>query len=186
MTPSLLIAMVAINTILIERCQSARDTSTSSVTREAMMTSSTLKLQGGLADEHDKSIVRVLWVTRQNSSHDDAHCCSYVNCCNASGRNATMKQGDLPNGKHQAYWANACPWSPTMWASGSMKAKTSNKNSAATRTHGTHVTHATLAVQTAQVSQLAAPGTPSPDNKTSASSDNNNSKYHIILVWFLK
>ena len=57
----LLIAMVAINAVLIERCQSARDTNASNVTRnKAMETNSILKLQGGLANEHDKSSMRAL------------------------------------------------------------------------------------------------------------------------------
>ena len=61
MNPLLLIVVVAIDAILIERRQSARDTNTSNATRsEATATNSALKLQGSLADEHDKSIVRAL------------------------------------------------------------------------------------------------------------------------------
>ena len=61
MDPSLLIAVVAINAVLIERRQSARNTNASNGTRnEAMATSSTLKSQGSLADKHDKSVVRAL------------------------------------------------------------------------------------------------------------------------------
>ncbi len=60
MNPSSLIAVVAINAILIERRQSVRDTNTSNATRnEATATNSVFKPQGGLAGEHDKSVVRV-------------------------------------------------------------------------------------------------------------------------------
>ena len=60
MNPLLLIAVVAIDAILIERRQSARDTNTLNAMRnKAMATNSTLKLQGSLADEHVKSVVRV-------------------------------------------------------------------------------------------------------------------------------
>ncbi len=54
--------MVAIDAVLIERRQSARDTNASNATRnKAMATNSALKLQGSLADEHDnKSVVRAL------------------------------------------------------------------------------------------------------------------------------
>ncbi len=51
-----------------------------------------------------------------------------------------------------------------------------NKNSAAAMTRGIRVTRATLAVRTMQANGLAATGTLSLDNKTSASSDDNNSK----------
>jgi hypothetical protein len=61
MDPSLLIAMVAINAVLIERRQSVRDTNASNATRnEATATNSVFKPQGGLAGEHNKSVVRVL------------------------------------------------------------------------------------------------------------------------------
>jgi hypothetical protein len=61
MTPSSLIVMVAINVILIKRRQSACNTNTLSVMRdEAVATSSALKLQGSLANKHDKIIVRML------------------------------------------------------------------------------------------------------------------------------
>jgi hypothetical protein len=60
MNPSSLIAVVAIDAVLIERRQSVRDTNTSNTTRnEATATNSVLKPQGGLAGEHDKSVVRV-------------------------------------------------------------------------------------------------------------------------------
>jgi hypothetical protein len=52
-------------------------------------------------------------------------------------------------------------------------------------TRGTRVTRATLAVLTTQASRLAATGTPSLDNKTSASSDDNNSNIPCYLVDFL-
>jgi hypothetical protein len=59
MNPSSLIAMVAIDAVLIERRQSAHDTNASNATKnEAMATNSALKSQGGLADKQDKSVVR--------------------------------------------------------------------------------------------------------------------------------
>ena len=59
MNPSSLIAVVAIDAVLIKRRQSARDTNTSNATRnEAMATNSALKLQDGLANERNKSVVR--------------------------------------------------------------------------------------------------------------------------------
>ena len=64
--------------------------------------------------------------------------------------------------------------------------KTSSTNSAATMTRGTRVTRATLAVRTTQASRLAATGTPSLDNKTSASSDDNNSKIPCYFGGFPK
>ena len=64
--------------------------------------------------------------------------------------------------------------------------KTSSKNSAAAMTRGTRVTRATLAVRTTQASRLAATGTPSLDNKTSASSDDNNSKIPCYFGGFPK
>ena len=61
MNPSSLIAVVAIDAVLIVRRQSARDTNASNASRnEAMATNSALKLQGSLADEHDESVVRAL------------------------------------------------------------------------------------------------------------------------------
>ncbi len=61
MNPSSLIAVGVIDAVFMERCQSAHDTNASNVTRnEAMATNSALKLQGGLADEQDKSVMRAL------------------------------------------------------------------------------------------------------------------------------
>ena len=58
-SPSSLIAVVAIDAVLIERRQSARDTNASNTTRnKATATNSIFKLQGSLAGEHDKSVVR--------------------------------------------------------------------------------------------------------------------------------
>jgi hypothetical protein len=52
--------MVAIDTVLIKRRQSARNTNASNAMRnKATATNSVLKLQGGLAGKHDKSIMRV-------------------------------------------------------------------------------------------------------------------------------
>jgi hypothetical protein len=59
MNPSSLIAVVAIDAVLIERRQSAGDTNASNATRnEVMAKNSALKLQGSLADKHNKSVVR--------------------------------------------------------------------------------------------------------------------------------
>jgi hypothetical protein len=61
MNPSLLIAVVAINAILIERCQSVCNTNALNATRnKATATNSVFKPQGGLADKQDKSVVRAL------------------------------------------------------------------------------------------------------------------------------
>jgi hypothetical protein len=58
MNPSLLIAVVAIDVVLIERHQSVHDTNASNATRnEAAATNSVFKPQGGLAGEHDKSVM---------------------------------------------------------------------------------------------------------------------------------
>ncbi len=60
MNPLSMITVVAINAVLIERLQSTRGTNASNVTRnEATATNSVFKPQGGLAGEHDKSVVRV-------------------------------------------------------------------------------------------------------------------------------
>ena len=53
-------------------------------------------------------------------------------------------------------------------------------------TRGTHVKRATLAVRTTQASRLAATGTSSLDNKTSASSDDDNSKIPCYFGGFPK
>jgi hypothetical protein len=59
MNPSLIIAVDAIEAVLMERRQSACDTNASYATRnKAMATNSALKSQGSLADEHNKSVVR--------------------------------------------------------------------------------------------------------------------------------
>ena len=59
MNPSSLIAVVAIDAVLIERRQSIRDTNASNATRnKATATNSVFKPQGGLAGEHDKSVMR--------------------------------------------------------------------------------------------------------------------------------
>jgi hypothetical protein len=61
MNPSLLIAVVAIDAVLIERRQSVRDTNASNATKnKATATNSIFKPQGGLADKQDKSVVRAL------------------------------------------------------------------------------------------------------------------------------
>ncbi len=146
MTPSSLIARVAIDAVLIERRQSICKTNTLSTTRDAMATSSALKLQGSLLNKQDKSNARELWVTGQNSSRDNNYYCRSVNCRNTS-MNATMKQGDPPNGKHQADWANSCPWSATMQASWSTKTQ---QQAAKTVQPPWHVKHAPQTTRWAQ------------------------------------
>jgi hypothetical protein len=92
MNPLLLIAVVAINAVLIKRRQSARDTNASNATRnEATATNSAFELQGGLADKQDKSVMRASWVTRQNSSRDDDYRRRCVNRRETSATNAAMK-----------------------------------------------------------------------------------------------
>jgi hypothetical protein len=53
-------------------------------------------------------------------------------------------------------------------------------------TCGTCITRATFAVRTMQATRLAATGTPSPDNKTSMSSNDNNSKIPCYFGGFPK
>ena len=61
MNPSSLITVVAIDVVLIERRQSARNTNASNATRsKATATTSVFKPQGGLAGKHDKSVARAL------------------------------------------------------------------------------------------------------------------------------
>jgi hypothetical protein len=61
MNPLLLIAVDAIDVVLMERLQSACDTNALNATRnEATATNSVLKWQGGLADKQGKSVIRVL------------------------------------------------------------------------------------------------------------------------------
>ena len=60
MTPSPLIVTSTIDVVLIERRQIVCDTNASNATRnEATSTNSIFKPQGDLADEHNKSVVRV-------------------------------------------------------------------------------------------------------------------------------
>ncbi len=76
-----------------------------------------------------QDVVRALWVSQQNSSHDDNYCHRCINRRKTSATNTAMKPGDPLNGKHQADRANSCPWSHTTQALGSTKkAKTSSKN----------------------------------------------------------
>jgi hypothetical protein len=94
MNPSSLIAVVAIDAVLIERRQSARDTNTSNATRnKATATNSAFESQGDLADEQDKSVMRGLWVSRRNSLHDDDYRRSGVIAATPVHRN---KQEALP------------------------------------------------------------------------------------------
>ncbi len=59
MNPSSQIAVDAIDADLIQRRKSACNTNVSNTTRnEATATNSVLKLQGGLANEQDKSVMR--------------------------------------------------------------------------------------------------------------------------------
>ncbi len=95
MNPSLLIAMVAIDAVLIERRQSAHDTNASNATRnEATATNSVFKLQGGLAGTRQKRCERVMrasLVTRRNSSHDNDYCRRCVDWHKTSATNAAME-----------------------------------------------------------------------------------------------
>ncbi len=168
MNPSSLIAVVAIDAVLIERRQSAGDTNASNATRnEVMAKNSALKLQGSLADKHNKSVVRASWVTRQNSSRNEDYRCRCVNRRKTSAANAAMKPGDPLNGENKADRANSCPWSHTTRASGSTKkAKQAAKTSAAAMTRGTRITRTTLAAQTAWASWLTVPRTPSPTKQS--------------------
>ncbi len=91
-TPSPLIVASAINVVLNERCQSlARRTPRRQ--RGKPWQHSALMPQGGLADERDKSVMRALWVSRQNSSRDGDYCCSGVIAATHMCRN---KQEALP------------------------------------------------------------------------------------------
>jgi hypothetical protein len=50
------------------------------------------KPQGGLADKHDKGVVRTLCVSRRYSSHDNNHHQRSINCRNASAKNTTTRR----------------------------------------------------------------------------------------------
>ncbi len=175
MTSSPPIATSAIDIVLNERRQSlARRTPR---TRRGRPWGQSASMpQGGLTNEHDKSVVRALWVSRRNSSRYDDYRCRGVNRRDA----CTLKQ----TGGHSSTWSleqigqNQAPdllrRERRDWQKRSTK--TSSTISAATMTRGTRVTRTTLAVCTMQASRLAVTGTPSLDNKTSASSDDNNSK----------
>ena len=79
MNPSLLIAVVAIDAVLIERRQSAHNTNASNTTRnEATATNSAFESQGGLADEQDKSVMRASW------AHDESHLATTIIVAGAS------------------------------------------------------------------------------------------------------
>ncbi len=142
--------------------------------------------QGHLANKHNKSIVRALWVSRQNSSCDDDYCRRGVNRQDT----CTLKQtgGHSLTGSLEQIGQNHAPdllrrehWDQQKWST-----KTSSKNSAAAMTCGTCVMRATLTVRTMQASWLAVTGTPSPDNKTNASSNNNNNKIPFYFGGFPK
>ncbi len=175
MTSSPPIATSALIVVLNERCQIlARQTPRMQQGRPWQQSAS--MPQGGLANEQDKSFVRASWVSWQNSSRDNDYHCRGVNRRDT----CTSKQ----TGGHSLTWADqakSSPWSPTLGST-----KTSSKNSAAAMTRGTRITRATLAVCTTQVSWLAVTGTPSPGNKTSASSDNNSSKIPCYFGGFTK
>ncbi len=82
-----MIAMDAIDTI-IEKRQSAHKTSVR-LTRQGEPWRWASEPQGGLADEHDKGVVRTLWVSRQYSSRNDNHRQRSVNRRDGSAMNAT-------------------------------------------------------------------------------------------------
>ncbi len=185
MTSSPPIAMSAIVVVLNERCQSlARWTPRTRRGRPWRQSAS--MPQGGLANEHDKSVVRASWVSRQNSSRDDDYCRRGINRRN----DCTSKQtgGHSLTGSLEQIGQNQAPDLLRRERRDQQKPSTklSSKNSAATMTRGTRVTRVTLAVPTTQASRLAASGTPSPDNKTSASSNDNNSKIPCYCGGFPK
>jgi hypothetical protein len=185
MTSSPAIAMSAINIILNERRQSLVR-QTPRMQRGRPWQQSASMSQGGLADEQDKSVVMALWVSQQNSSCNNDYRCRGVNRRNA----CTSKQtgGHSSTGSLEQIGQNQAPDLLRREHRDRQKqsTKTSSKNSAATMTRGTRVTRATLTVRTKQASRLAATGTPSPDNATSASSDDNNSKIPCYFGGFPK
>ncbi len=175
----------AINIVLNKRRQSlARQTPRTRRGRPWQQSAS--MPQGSLPDKHNKSAVRVSWVSRQNSSCNDNYHRRGINCCNT----CTLKQtgGHSSTGSLKQIGQNQAPDLLQRERRDQQKpsTKTSSKNSAAAMTRGTRVTRATLAVCTTQASWLAATGTPSPDNKTSASSGNNNSKIPCYFGGFPK
>ncbi len=185
MTSSPPIATSAIDVVLNKRCQSlARQTPQTQ--RGRPWRQSTLMPQGGLANKHDKSVVRASRVSGQNSSCDDDYRCRGVNhhdACTSKQTGGHSLTGSLKQiGQNQAPDLLRCKRRDRQKPS----TKTSSKNREAAMTRGTHVTRATLAVRTMQASRLAGTETPSPDNKTSASSDNNNSKIPCYFGGFPK
>ena len=79
----MLIAVVAIDVILIERRQSVRNTNASNATRnEATASNIVFKPQGGRAGEHNKSVVRVSRGRRE--SHNETHLATTIIVAGAS------------------------------------------------------------------------------------------------------
>ena len=68
--------MDVINAIIV-RHQSSWEMSPSNAKRKAKAIS--FKATSSLANEHNKNVVRALWVSRQNSLHDNNYCCRGVN-----------------------------------------------------------------------------------------------------------
>ncbi len=58
---------------IIVKCQNAHKTS-APLMQQGEPWQSASEPQGGLADKHDKGVMRTLWVSQQYSSHDDNHC----------------------------------------------------------------------------------------------------------------
>ncbi len=123
MNPSLLIAVVTIDVVIIKRRQSARDTNTSNATRnKAMAWCRRVALP--------TNATRVLWGRREY--HDKTHFTTTIIVAVASlPQLLCVKINRRPflDRKPWADRANSCPWSHTMRASGSTKkANTSSKN----------------------------------------------------------
>jgi hypothetical protein len=169
MTSSPPIATSAINVVLNERRQSlARQTSRTR--RGRPWQQSALMPQGSLVDDHDDDNYRRRGVNRRNA-------------CTLKQTGGHSLTGSLEQiGQNQAPDLLQCKGRDRQKRS----TKTSSRNSAAAMTRGTRVTRATLAVRTTQASRLAATGIQSLDNKTSASSDDNNSKIPCYFGGFPK
>jgi hypothetical protein len=185
MTSSPPIATSTIDVVLNERRQSLARRTPWMQNKRPWWQSASMP-QGGLANKDDKSIMRASWASQRNSSCNDDYRCRGVNRCNVCTSKRTG--GHSLTGSLEQIGKNQAPdllgrehRDQQKWST-----KTSSKNSAAAMTRGTRVTRATLAVHTTQVSWLAATGTVSPDNKTSASSDNNNSKIPCYFGGFPK
>ncbi len=168
MNPLLLVAVVAIDAILIKRRQSARDTNTSNATRnKATAKNSVLKPQGSLANKYDKSVVRASWVTGETHLATTIIVAGASIAAKQAWRTQPWSQVTLSTGNTRQIGQIHVPdlirrerWDQQK------KQKQAAKTSAAAMTCGTCVTRTTLAAQTARASWLAVPGTPSPTKQS--------------------